>query len=357
MARSRPTESLFCDPRGFLLAGKHDKRICEMVRKAAHWILLWGLFFLICFGLGYPSLNRYDPRLAGNPDSAEYYKLVEGNPQAVPDHFRFRVLVPYLAKPFYWLAEGEVGRWNPVFFGLLVANSIFSATSACLLVIIGSIVLNNYSTALLGALLYLASFNVPNAHLAGLIDSGEACLMLTTAWAMLTARWFLLPILGVLGPLSKETFVPLSIVFCVTWLVVITRQEGFRLSRLASVIVMGVAGLATVTVLQSTISGHIIWPWDIALAEKSDVSPFSVFDEHNISHGFIYVFAWLLPLGAWHLRDLPQPWVFASIAAALAASTLGIWVGTFSGVPRAMFNVAGPVLSLSTASLLMKIRS
>ena len=346
-----------CNPRGFLLPGKHDKRICDMLRKTAHWILLWGLFFLICFGLGYPTLNRYDPRKSGNPDAIEYYQLVEGNPQAVPEYSRYRVLVPYLAKPFYWLAEGQVGTWNPVFFGLLVANSIFSATSACLLVIIGHIALKNYSTALLGALLYLASFNVPNAHLAGLIDSGEACLMLTTAWVMVTARWFLLPILGILGALSKETFVPLSIVFCVTWLVVITRQEGFRLSRLASVIVMGVAGLATVTVLQSTISGHIIWPWDIALEEKSNVSPLRAFDKHNIAHGFIYVFAWLLPLGAWHLRDLPQSWVFASIAAALAALALGIWVGSVSGVPRPMFNVAGPVLTLSTASLLMKIRS
>ena len=346
-----------CNPRGFLLPGKHDKRICDMLRKTAHWILLWGLFFLICFGLGYPTLNRYDPRKSGNPDAIEYYQLVEGNPQAVPEYSRYRVLVPYLAKPFYWLAKGHVGIWNPVFFGLLVANSIFSATSACLLVIIGHRSLKNYSTALLGALLYLASFNVPNAHLAGLIDSGEACLMLTTAWVMLTGRWFLLPISGILGALSKETFVPLSIVFCVTWLVVITRQEGFRLSRLASVIVMGVAGLATVTVLQSTISGHIIWPWDIALAQKSDVSPLRAFDEHNITHGFIYVFAWLLPLGAWHLRDLPQSWVFASIAAALAALALGIWVGSVSGVPRPMFNVAGPVLTLSTASLLMKIRS
>src|SRR2546427_8834234 len=127
-----------CNPRGFLLPGKHDKRICDMLRKTAHWILLWGLFFLICFGLGYPTLNRYDPRKSGNPDAIEYYQLVEGNPQAVPEHSRYRVLVPYLAKPFYWLAEGQVGTWNPVFFGLLVANSIFSATSACLLVIIRS---------------------------------------------------------------------------------------------------------------------------------------------------------------------------------------------------------------------------
>jgi len=77
------------DPHGFLLPGKHDKRICEMLRKTAHWILLWGLFFLICFGLGYPSLNRYDPRLAaGLADSVQYYKLVEGGPEMAEGHHR-----------------------------------------------------------------------------------------------------------------------------------------------------------------------------------------------------------------------------------------------------------------------------
>jgi len=348
-----------CNPRGFLLPGKHDKRICDMLRKTAHWILLWGLFFLICFGLGYPSLNRYDPRLAaGLADSVEYYKLVEGGPETAEGHHRYRVLIPYLARPVYWLAQGQIETWHPVFFGLLMVNAMFTATSACLVVLLGYKALNDYAVALLGSLLFLLNFNVSNTFLAvGAVDSGEACLILTTAWAMFTGRWALLPLIGIAGALAKETFVPLSIVFCVTWLAVITRQEGFRLSRLASVIVMGVAGLATVTVLQSTISGHIIWPWDIALAEKSDVSPFRAFDEHNLTHGFIYVFAWLLPLGTWHLRHLPQSWAFASIAAALAASALGIWVGSVSGVPRAMFNVAGPVLSISTASLLMKIRS
>src|SRR5437016_3434678 len=197
-----------CDLHGFLLPGKRDKRICEMLRKTAHWILLWGLFFLICFGLGYPTLNRYDPRKSGNPDALEYYQLVEGNPQAVPEHSRYRVLVPYLAKPFYWLAKGHVGIWNPVFFGLLVANSIFSATSACRLVIIGYRVLNDYGIALVGALLYLVSFNVPNHHLAGLIDSGEACLMLAVSWAIVTDRWSVLPIFGMLGALAKVAIVP-----------------------------------------------------------------------------------------------------------------------------------------------------
>ena len=45
-------------------------------------MLLWGVFFLICLGLGYPTLNRYDPRKALS-DSARYAKLVTDGPRQV----------------------------------------------------------------------------------------------------------------------------------------------------------------------------------------------------------------------------------------------------------------------------------
>jgi hypothetical protein len=56
-------------------------------------ILLWGVLFLICLGLGYPTLNRYDPRKL-LPDSASYCRLVTEGPGTVKGYFRFRVLEP-----------------------------------------------------------------------------------------------------------------------------------------------------------------------------------------------------------------------------------------------------------------------
>ncbi len=42
-------------------------------------VLLWSLFFLICMGLGYPTLNRYDPQsVPGLYDSVGYASLVTG---------------------------------------------------------------------------------------------------------------------------------------------------------------------------------------------------------------------------------------------------------------------------------------
>jgi hypothetical protein len=69
--------------------------------------ILWVLFVLICFGLGYPTLNRYDPRtVGGTSDSSAYYELVTRGPAAVEGKMRFRLLVPYVARPFLLASPG-----------------------------------------------------------------------------------------------------------------------------------------------------------------------------------------------------------------------------------------------------------
>jgi hypothetical protein len=83
---------------------------------------LWFLFVLICLGLGYPTLNRYDSRVSGNVDSAEYYAMVESQelkPVAPTgdDSPRPRVLVPFVAKLFYRLARGHTGTADAGFLG------------------------------------------------------------------------------------------------------------------------------------------------------------------------------------------------------------------------------------------------
>src|SRR5712692_4331349 len=99
-------------------------------------LFVWATFVLICFGLGYPTLNRYDPRHL-LPDSAAYAQLAQDGPGAVASPFRFRVLVPYLSRQVFLLARGHTGTWNPLLFGFLVVNSIFVATTAYLISLVG----------------------------------------------------------------------------------------------------------------------------------------------------------------------------------------------------------------------------
>jgi hypothetical protein len=267
--------------------------------------------------------------------------------------FRGRVLVPYVARPFYWFAQKYLQGWNAGFFGLLMANALFCATSACLIVSIGARLID-VGIGLFGATLYLLNFAIPNLQLAGMIDSGEACFMIALTWSLLTGKWYLLPFWGLLGALAKETFVPFSFVFSFTWWLVERRQYGNQFSRLKWIIVLAVVGLVTVSTVHSLMVGQLRWPWQIADQAGAHVNVFVAL-WHCLSEGsFWLVFGWLLPLGIWRLKFFPRPWLNAAIAAAALAIILGAYSNAGGTVGRATFDIIGPLLSLSAALLLAR---
>ena len=264
---------------------------------AGRAMILWLLFFLISFGLGYPTLNRFDSRKLG-PDEEGYYNIVVN--QEAPDDvpFCFRVLVPEVAKPFYLLAKGRVGSWNPVSFGLLISNSLFCATSTFLLLLVGLRVLRDLPLALLGCTLYLLNFVVPNLWLAGMVDSSEACLMMAITWALFSGRWWLLPLIGIPGGLAKQTFPAVLNFVCDD--VVVCGQESDQDIRTAPF--GGGSRSRQRGVGRSHLPsncGIIQTPWAMATLWDSREN-----FAQNILKGFLdrefwYAFVWLLPLGVW----------------------------------------------------------
>lgn len=329
------------------------------VRTARYFLLLWSLFFLICCGLGYPTLKRYDLRATqGMSDTIKYYAMTAGEDQSYfRDVFRRRVLVPTVARPFYWLALRLPATWDPGFFALLIANAIFCATTACLVVSIGTKLFKDLTVSLLGATLYLLSFAVPNLLLAGLVDAGEACFIALLIWALQNGRWFVLPILGIFGAMAKETFVPFATVFAFTWWLLEGRTgnriEGHR-RPLVLIALMAILGLCTVMLVHLQVMGVFAWPWEMARTARADVNYLRailrVFSQPN----FWYVFGWLLPLGIWRLKSFPRKWVVASAAAATAAILLGAFIDAGGSVGRSVFNISGPLLSLSVALLISR---
>lgn len=332
------------------------------VRKAA---LLWVLFFLICMGLGYAPLNRYDPgQLGGTSDANQYRDIVAGRKSQRPlvgtgalarlgqqENF-YRILVPYVARPFYSMVRGHVGTWDAALFGLLVANSIFTATTACLLVAIGLYLALDSSTALLGATLFLLNFSIVNLNLVGLVDSAEGCFLLIIVWSLLTGRWFLLPLCGILGALAKETFVPLSVMFAFGWWISEVRPHRLQLPRLAWICGLGVAGLATVTLVMSALADGLVWPWQFAASMHASSNFLAGLRGCLLDRTFWYPFIWLLPLGVLRVRHLPRPWVAATGIAFSGALVLGAYNNAGGNTSRALFNVAGPLLSLAVAIFL-----
>src|SRR5713101_4962388 len=109
-------------------------------------VLLWLLFFVVCCGLGYPTLSRYDPAHTGGlTDSVVYQQMVVGPPapRSRVEVFGGRVLVPYTARLFYSLVGSHLNTWNPVALSILLSASLFCATTALLLVILGQYVVGN----------------------------------------------------------------------------------------------------------------------------------------------------------------------------------------------------------------------
>jgi hypothetical protein len=340
--------------------------------------LLFCIFFLIACGLGYPILNRFDPRQTpGLSDVRTYAALVTGTPSldASPNsglneedmRFRsFRVLVPWLAKPFYLLARGRVASWDPVMFGLLVADSLFVAGTAVLIVILGASLgdrkLGSSVVGLVAALLYLLNFAVPNLRLVGLVDAGEGFLLLALLWSLSESVFWTLPIITVLGALTKESFIPFSMVFTAAWWFSTRSDRDFGNTRnrflpAATILTSWLLGLAAIVLLHWSITGTYVSPLQFGLGlHRGDGSHFAVsLHDRNLW----YIFLWLLPTAIPNLKRFPKAWLISIGATCAAAFVLDAYFGgapaAGSACGRALFSIAGPLLSLSSAVFLLRI--
>jgi hypothetical protein len=345
----------------------------------ARLALLFCVFFLIACGLGYPILNRFDPRQTpGLSDVKIYASLVTGTASPDAGHVRFRVLVPWLAKPFYRLAQGRLATWDPVMFGLLVADCLFVAGTAVLIVILGVILaaslgnrqMGSSAVGLVGALLYLVNFAVPNLRLVGLVDAGEGFFLLALLWSLSEFELWALPVIAVLGALTKESFIPFSIMLTSAWWFSIRpdrnddhrdedrRNDDRNRARKAAawILTSWVLSLAAMIGLQWSITGRFASPLQFGLALHRGDGYIGHFASSLRDRNLWYIFLWLLPTAIPNLKRLPKAWLISVGATCAMAFVLDAYFGGAPGtVGRALFSIAGPVLSLSSALLLLRI--
>ncbi len=329
--------------------------------------LLGAVFFLIACGLGYPVLNRFDPRqIPGLADVKTYAALVTGAPVPDAGHVRFRMLVPWLAKPFYLLARGRFASWDPVMFGLLVADSLFVAGTAVIIVILGvtlgggQLQLRSSAVGLVGALLYLLNFAVPNLRLVGLVDAGEGFFLLAALWSLSEGELWALPVIAVLGALTKESFIPFSIVLTSAWWfstrAVSNRRQGTLRPEAAWILISWALSLIAMIALQWSITGRVVSPLAFGLALHGGGHYLGSLVAALGDRNLWYIFLWLVPTAIPNLKRLPGTWLIPVGATCAMAFVLN---GYFGGAPgtigRALFSIAGPILSLSSALLLLRI--
>ena len=316
---------------------------------------LFLLFFLIACGLGYPTLNRYDPQLTpGLSDVQTYVALVTGQQHLGFDHTRFRVLVPWLSRPIYYLARGKSGSWDPVMLGLLSVDSLFVAATALLIVRMGVLELVSYPAALVAALLYLVNFVVPNLRLAGLVDAGEGFFLLAVLWSLAELTLWPLLLIALLGALTKESFVPFMVVFSASWWLVMHKKLNSSVTIGIWIATSWLVSLATITVLHWSLTGEVGSPFAFAVSLRGNHHYLRQFFSALFDRNSLYVFGWLLPLGIPRLNRFPKSWLAPVAATSLLVFFLDAY---YSGAPgtvgRALFTTAGPLLSLSSAAFLL----
>jgi uncharacterized membrane protein len=289
----------------------------------------------------------------GLDDVATYAALVTAPPVAdAGDHTQFRVLVPYLAKPIYRLAQGRVGTWDPIMFALLMVNAFFVAVTAVVLVLVVEREAASYTIALGAALIYLLNFAVPNLRLVGMIDAGEACFLMLVVWSLAEERYWLLPLWGMLGAMTKESFVPFLIVFSAAWWICSRRHLANRAASAAWILTASVAALTAIVAVQWKVMGAFQSPIRFGLALHRNSAYTLHFIESFGDRNLWYIFIWLLPLSLVRLRQFSLQWRVATAATCVMAFVLDAYYGGPPGaIGRALFTIAGPLLSASVAAL------
>jgi hypothetical protein len=316
----------------------------------ARSVVLWLLFFSFSLALGYPTLNRYDPRQLGR-DQTAYYSMTAGQTVVNGIPFCYRLLVPAVAKPFYWLARGKVGTWDPVWFGMLISNSLFCATFSFLMLLMGYRILRDLPLALLGCTFVLLNYAVPDLWLSGYVDASEACLLMAIALLLYSDKWWPLPLVGLIGGLAKQSFLPFATIFAIVWWLAVPRsRRTYR--QLLWIAALAGAAFASIVLAYWLVEGRLMMPWSMASQWWAYGDFFGNLLESVSDHRFLYPFVWLLPLGVWRLNRFPRPWVMATVVTGLFAFGITGYANLGGTVNRPIFNVIALLFGLSTACLI-----
>jgi len=216
---------------------------------------------------------------------------------------------------------------------------------------------DSWSVSVIAAFAYLLNFSVANYQLSGLVDSADAFLFVLLTWALLSRKWALLPAVGLVAGLTKETFIPMGFVFAGTW--VLSESSAQRAKRALAVLAMAVVGLITVLVVRSSIDHTLVLPWNIVAQERSAAGGFI----HNLLHAGAEWNLWLviiwLPFVFIAAKYVPTAWCRGALAAAVVTVALSAWndagpaagrsVVSAGNVARPLFDVVGPLFAIAFA--------
>jgi len=324
--------------------------------RVRYYLVIWTVFFLIAIGFGYQSVTRYDPAQSSFIDDTKIYSeiVLSGTKGITLDHRSTRVLVPFLARSVYSVVEGNIGLWNPVQFSLLFVASFFCASIVLMMISICKLLFEDERIGIVAGLIFYANFSIPNLYLSGLVDSAEAFFLLCIIYALLHQKLTLLPIIAILGALSKETFLPVgSLIIGIWWLYESFIDRKINYKNLFHIIFFVLISSVVVIALKSYALDKLTLLVEFSEGMRTSLS-FS-FDRILVAlRRFSYAYIWLLPLSLFRINLLPRPWLISAVLASIMIFLMGWWIGASgAAISRYMFNMLGPLLSISIAILIL----
>lgn len=311
-------------------------------------IYLWLLFLILCFGLGYQGINRYDVRTSsGMGDVRVYYQMTEYGAGWQEPIWLHRALIPSLARPIFLALKGRTLHWNAVYLSLHLWNSFFCSLTALLVYLLGCR-LARPPAGLLAALLFLLNFQVSNYVLSGMVDSLQSLALTAMAWFLLRRQWPWVLAAAVLGAAGKETTMALAVILAAGWALA-TRRDYLWAAATAA------AALAATQLMPVLLTGHLSNFLQLADSQKAYdydgvwkailgcLTPWNLW----LSLGWALPFAWL------ERRRFPRELWYATLLAVAAAFALGAWSVAGPNTARPVFYLLGPIFSIAAAEWLL----
>ena len=232
-------------------------------------LILYFTFFAIAWGLGYTTLNRYDPsEFAGLSDILIYSKIVENgiNLSSIEydESFRStRIVFPTIARIIYLLTP-QLGTWSQLTHAFLITSSIFTSLSAFLIYKLSLSIFQDNQISIIASFLFLTNFVVINLHQVGLIDSAYCFSYILLLYILYHNKLFLLLPLFLIATLTKEQFVVFGSLILTTYFLLIFNTNR-KVDYQAIILITLSISLSVFTLIffHSYVRGEITYPWQI----------------------------------------------------------------------------------------------
>ena len=325
------------------------------------YLSLFSIFYMACLGLGYSTLNRFDPSLLpALSDTIIYIKIVESGILGLEiDQYgrSSRIFIPYLAHLVY-LSLPDLGSFSKVFFSLLIVNSFFTSLTAVLFFHLSIKILNSNKIALMTSFIFLFNWVIPNVYLVGLVDASHGFFFSALLYCLLFKKLKWIPLIAILGTANKETFLPLGSIFFFGWIASsIYYDKRVPFLEIFFLLLFIILSFFTLFLIYLYLFNFYYFPWD----QMNNMGSFTStnYDFNKSMSRLLRLFlttGWLIFLALPYFRFIPKNILISSILASLSTAFLGWWISIGGvGYARGIFSVSAFLLSISAAANLNRI--